>query len=140
MTGSQFSITMLACFFLFSSKECQDFFLLSASDWQKMGSKNRRKNIWMYNIYMHNSLPTGYNIHAECLFRKSWISNLLFLWFLISIVLCIFSDVKRNWGEYRKVTSSNMSRLEAHAGFFRLLMKGNFDPYLLWPFDKKLIS
>jgi hypothetical protein len=25
---------------------------------------------------------------------------------------------------YRKVASSNISRLEAHAGFFRLLMKG----------------
>ena len=25
--------------------------------------------------------------------------------------------------KYRKVASSNMSRLEAHAGFFRLLMK-----------------
>ena len=32
---------------------------------------------------------------------------------------------------YRKVTSSNTSRIEAHAGFFRLLMKGIFDPYLL---------
>ena len=32
---------------------------------------------------------------------------------------------------YRKVTSSNTSRLEAHAGFFRLLMKGIFDPYVL---------
>ena len=42
--------------------------------------------------------------------------------------------------KYRKVASSNMSRLEAHAGFFRLLMKGIFDPYVLWPFDKKLIS
>ena len=31
--------------------------------------------------------------------------------------------------KYRKVASSNMSRLEAHAGFFRLLMKGIFDPY-----------
>ena len=100
MTGSQFSITMLACFFLFSSKECQDFFLLSASDWQKMGSKNRRKNIWMYNIYMHNSLPTEYNIHAECLFWKIWISDLLFQILLIFTVLCHYSDVKRNWGEY----------------------------------------
>jgi hypothetical protein len=27
---------------------------------------------------------------------------------------------------YRKVTSSNMSDLEAHDGFFRLLMKGDF--------------
>ena len=32
---------------------------------------------------------------------------------------------------YRKVVSSNMSRLDAHAGFFRLLIKGIFDPYLL---------
>ena len=31
---------------------------------------------------------------------------------------------------YRKVTSSNTSRLEAHASFFRLLMKGIFDPYV----------
>ena len=31
---------------------------------------------------------------------------------------------------YRKVTSSNMSRLEANAGFFRLLMKRIFDPYV----------
>ena len=33
--------------------------------------------------------------------------------------------------KYRKVASSNTSRLEAHAGFFRLLMKGIFDPYVL---------
>ena len=32
---------------------------------------------------------------------------------------------------YRKVTSSNTSCLEAHAGFFRLLMKGIFDLYVL---------
>ena len=40
---------------------------------------------------------------------------------------------------YHKVTSSNTSCLEAHAGLFRLLMKGIFGPYALWPFDKKLI-
>ena len=40
---------------------------------------------------------------------------------------------------YHKVASSNTSRLEAHAGFFGLLMKGICDPYVLWPFDKKLI-
>ena len=33
--------------------------------------------------------------------------------------------------DYRKVASSNTSRLEAHVGFFRLLMKGIFDPYVL---------
>ena len=32
---------------------------------------------------------------------------------------------------YRKVASSNTSCLEALAGFFRLLMKGIFDPYVL---------
>ena len=40
-----------------------------------------------------------------------------------------------NYCKYRKVASSNMYCLEAHADFFRLLMKGIFDP-----FDKKLIS
>ena len=32
---------------------------------------------------------------------------------------------------YRKITSSNTSRLEAHVGLFRLLMKGIFGPYVL---------
>ena len=32
---------------------------------------------------------------------------------------------------HRKVASSNTSCLEAHAGFFRLLIKGIFNPYLL---------
>ena len=41
---------------------------------------------------------------------------------------------------YRKVASSNKSRLEGHADFFRLLMKGNFDTFVLRTFDKKLIS
>ena len=41
---------------------------------------------------------------------------------------------------YCKVVSSKMSGLEAYAGFFRLLMKGIFDHYVLWPFEKKLIS
>ena len=39
----------------------------------------------------------------------------------------------------RKIISSNTSRLEAHAGLFRLLMKGIFEPYVLWLFEKKLI-
>ena len=34
--------------------------------------------------------------------------------------------------DYCKVTSSNMSHLEAHAGFFRLLMKGIFDAVSFW--------
>ena len=36
---------------------------------------------------------------------------------------------------YYKVTSPNASCLEAHAGLFRLLIKGIFDPYVLGPID-----
>ena len=38
----------------------------------------------------------------------------------------------------RRVSSSIKSGLEAHAVFFRLLMKGIFDPSV--PFDRNLIS
>ena len=38
-----------------------------------------------------------------------------------------------------KIASSNTSRLEAHVEFFILLMKGIFGPYVLRPFDNKLI-
>ena len=38
----------------------------------------------------------------------------------------VFIEIK-----YPKVASSNTSRLEALADFFRLLMKGIFDPYVL---------
>ena len=31
----------------------------------------------------------------------------------------------------RKVAGSNTSRLKAHAGFFKLLIKRIFDPYVL---------
>ena len=34
---------------------------------------------------------------------------------------------------YSNVASSNTSRLEAHAGFFRLLITGMFDHYLANP-------
>ena len=36
-----------------------------------------------------------------------------------------------NSPSYRKVASYNISRLEAHTGFFRLLMKWIFDPHVL---------
>ena len=41
-------------------------------------------------------------------------------------------------GTYRKVASSNMSCLEAHAGFFRLFMKGIFDPLCTVSFWQKV--
>ena len=36
----------------------------------------------------------------------------------------------RSHYKYRKVASSNTSCFEAHAVFFRLLMKGIFNPYV----------
>ena len=81
---------------------------------------------------------------------KSWIgpyilmSQFLFFWALFNYIQqqnisCFFDAYLNVSGKYRKVARSNTSRLEAQAGFFRLLMKGIFDPYVLWPFDKKLI-
>ena len=40
-------------------------------------------------------------------------------------------NIKTFFSIYRKVVSSNTSLLEAHTGFFRLLMKGIFDTYIL---------
>ena len=42
--------------------------------------------------------------------------------------VCLFGNLLFT---YRKVPSSNTYCLEAHAGLFRLLMKGIFGPYLL---------
>ena len=41
--------------------------------------------------------------------------------------------------DYRIVASRSTSRLVTCLGLFRLLMKGIFGPYVLWPLDKKLI-
>ena len=38
---------------------------------------------------------------------------------------------------YRKVLSFPTSCLEPHPGFLKLLVKGIFDAYVLWPFVKK---
>ena len=40
---------------------------------------------------------------------------------------------------YRIVASRSTSQLVTCLGLFRLLMKGIFGPYVLWPLDKKLI-
>ena len=40
---------------------------------------------------------------------------------------------------YRIVASRSTSRLVTCLGLFRLLMKGIFGPYVLWPLEKKLI-
>ena len=37
----------------------------------------------------------------------------------------------RKYDMHCKIVKSNTSHLEAHVGLFRLLMKGNFGPYVL---------
>ena len=51
----------------------------------------------------------------------------LIVWYILEIVIHTYYLSLM----YRNVASSNMSRLEAHAGFFMLLMKGTFDSYVL---------
>ena len=41
--------------------------------------------------------------------------------------------------QYCKLASSNTSCLEAYAGFFRLLMKGIFDGYVLYLLAKNIL-
>ena len=66
-----------------------------------------------------------------------WRNNLMFKyistfsWYIYENIMIVRKI------EYRKVVSSNLSCLEGHAGFFRLLMKWTFDPYVLWPLAKK---
>ena len=60
-------------------------------------------------IWAHGSKYSGYNMHFKKIFFCKW----------------------------REIASSNPSHLKALVSFFRLLMKGIFGPYVLWPFDKK---
>ena len=49
--------------------------------------------------------------------------------FLIECSIWGIQDTSIETVDYYKISSSNMSCLEAHEGFFRLLMKGIFEPY-----------
>ena len=72
-------------------------------------------------------------------FHYCWLNfNMVTSFFIhvLSLNLLKFSFTLWFKSIYRKVASSNTSQL----GLFRLLMKGILDPYVLWPFDKKLIS
>ena len=54
------------------------------------------------------------------------IQFLIFLWLLDNCDISLRQENSFWTNKYRKVASSNTSHLEAHAGFFRLLMKGIF--------------
>ena len=60
-------------------------------------------------------------------------SNLVNLAFQVVEIgnLMVYCNLKPMLSIVLKVASSNTSPLESHAAFFRLLMKGIFDPYVL---------
>ena len=100
--------------------------------------------LWPMNFFEKNDEPTKRLSHV--LFKFSfWHFILVTLDFVLCVNLIIWkvcSNVHKifHWQrQYRIVASTSPSRIEAHAGLSRLLMKGIFDPYVLWPFDKKLI-
>ena len=49
--------------------------------------------------------------------------------YLFYCTLHLKDGQNQNATAYRKVASSNKSRIEPHPGFFRLLMKGIFDAW-----------
>ena len=56
-----------------------------------------------------------------------------------SYIFFITKIINRTFIMYRIVASRSTSRLVTCLGLFRLLMKGIFGPYVLWPLNKKLI-
>ena len=66
----------------------------------------------------------GFGIYIRDLYPSYMLKKRLVQKSLERFILAIF--------DYRKVASSNTSRLEAHSGFFTLLMKGIFDLYTLY--------
>ena len=61
---------------------------------------------------------------------KTWVHELLRIALQLKIVYSEFGNILFA-GRYRKVASLNTSRLEAHVGLFRLLMKEILNPYVL---------
>ena len=51
--------------------------------------------------------------------------------FILSAWLTTLKSMINEQTRYHIVKSYNTSRLELHPGFFRMLMKGNFDAYIL---------
>ena len=80
--------------------------------------------------------------HSRCILQlrlKLEVVRSLLLLLCPKPLACHLGLLYNSQCRYRKVMSSSPSHIEAHAGLFILLMKGIFDHYVLWPFDKKLI-
>ena len=73
---------------------------------------------------------TMMKMHEDCLTTFQEVMNFC-ISILMRTILSVMSGVSALFQDFNVLLSSNTSCLEAHAGFFRLLMKGVFDPYVL---------
>ena len=88
------------------------------------------------------NFPKRYHLDAIWL---CWNGSIIAKVFLASAVMNYFSihlknqlkKVSQKINIYRIVTSTSQPRFEAHAGLFKLVMKGIFDVDVLWPFHQK---
>ena len=78
----------------------------------------------------------GYNGKSKGFENKSTGLILLCNYYITNYLSCS-SDLTTNF-KHPKVSSASICYLEANAACFRLLMKGKFDVYSLWPFGKNL--
>ena len=124
--------------FFIQSNKCQPFLIsmmcLSSSVYPKVGLPNKTNDVQIPSRYAMYLQGLGFSINLTHLTKimspESHCNN--------SDVTLTTHDSRWRWIlNYCKIASSNTSRLEAHIGLFRLLMKGIFGPYVLWPFDKK---
>ena len=99
-------------------------------------AENRRK--YKKNVFFFQKLSSCY-IHWPIVFYPWHFGKFLNIIVKKNQLMFLLNQVILE-NAYRKIACSKTSRLEGHAGFFRLLRKGIFDPYVMWPFDKKLIS
>ena len=85
-----------------------------------------KKVFKMSAISIYNVLST-YSVRPACIikFKTGTLGN--------ATMTCIYKICPKIMGnlEYRKVTSSSLSRLVAHSRIFRLFMKGNCDAYVM---------
>ena len=102
---------------------------VTSSSGTSLSSRRRDAVLWMVWTKLWAELQEDLSAHKLCTMAHL-IKTIQKLW----KKTCL-SD----FDNYRIVASTSPSRIEAHAGLFRSLMKGIFDPYVLWPFDKKLI-
>ena len=94
----------------------------------------------------YNECKTGYNSPQFCLLSLEVFEPNVCCNYYKDITNNTFWHVRaqsyldlRNQTVYRLVASRSTSRLVTCLGLFRLLMKGIFGPYVLWPLDRKLI-